>query len=241
MDVEILGSGPITVLALHGIQGTRASWRAIASRLAGSARFILPNLRGRGAGPRGRSAQNYTLQAYAADAAGVLQQHVLPGEPFFLAGWSMGVSVVLELLHQCPALRPAGLILVSGTPAISRVRWFTADGPALRAEIAQREMRLGLREAADHEAVAATWESLRTTDQRGLLRSIDVPTLVIHGREDADCPWRHGFELALGVLNARLVTLDDAGHDLLGQCSDQVAEEIACFICPEIQLLGDCP
>ena len=72
------------------------------------------------------------------------------------------------------------------------------------------------------------------------MRSIDVPTLVIHGREDADCPWRHGFEIALGVRDARLVTLDDAGHNLLAQCADRVAEEIECFICPEIQLLGDC-
>lgn len=229
MDVRIMGQGSTTVVALHGIQGTRAAWQPVAQRLVSKARFVLPNLRGRGAAVRAAGAAEHGLQAYANDAAEVIERHVGQA-PFVLAGWSMGVSVALELLSRRPALRPQGLVLLSGTPCLCLASWFTGEGAQLAAEVAARERRLGLLEAADHDAVASTWAAICATDQRPLLARIDVPTLVLHGSADEDSPWLHGRWLAEGLPRATLVTLPGAGHSLLSAATDTVAHEIEQFI-----------
>lgn len=40
VDVRIVGEGPAIIVALHGIQGTRAAWQPVARELAGKARFV---------------------------------------------------------------------------------------------------------------------------------------------------------------------------------------------------------
>jgi pimeloyl-ACP methyl ester carboxylesterase len=229
MDVQIVGQGRMTVVALHGIQGTRAAWQPVARQLASKARFVLPNLRGRGAALRAAGPAGYSLEAYASDAGEVIDRHVGQA-PFVLAGWSMGVSVALELLQRRPDLRPQGLILLSGTPCLRLASWFTGEGAQLTAEVAARERRLGLVEAADHDAVAWTWAAIRATDQRPLLQRIDVPALVLHGSADEDSPWLHGRWLAKGLPRATLVTLPDAGHSLLSAATGTVTQEIEQFI-----------
>jgi pimeloyl-ACP methyl ester carboxylesterase len=50
--------------------------------------------------------------------------------------------------------------------------------------------------------------------QLGRVASIDAPTLVIHGSADPLFPLEHGAALSQEIANARLVTLDGAGHGL---------------------------
>lgn len=237
MDISVLGSGKAVVIALHGIQGTSASWRPVAQVLGQSATFHLPNLRGRGGALRGRAMADYRLEAFAEDAAAAIRSVLKPGQRYVLAGWSMGVSVALQVLQQPLVPAPQGLILLSGTPCISQVRWFTEDGAALHREIRAREQRLGLQQAADVEAVAMTWQALRHTDQRGLLAGIAIPALVIHGSEDQDCPPSHGQWLAQGMAHAQLLTLQGAGHSVLTEATAQVAQAIDNFL-PSINTAG---
>ncbi|WP_024538745.1 alpha/beta fold hydrolase [Comamonas badia] len=223
-DVVELGDGLLRVVALHGIQGTRDSWVPVATRLADAARWVLPNLRGRGAAPRGRGTADYALDPYAGDVRAVVARHVPPGVPWVLAGWSMGVSVALQYLIRDAGPRPAGLLLLSGTPALCEAPWFKASEPgALLAEISAREEALGLRVAADREAVAATWTAIRATDQRPHLKDISIPALVIHGRQDADSPWAHAVQLAQSLPAARLLTLEDGGHGIPSSHADPIA------------------
>ena len=229
MDVIEVGSGPLCVVALHGIQGTRAAWLPVARRLSRLCTFVLPNLQGRGAAPRPADADGYTLARYAAAVREVVERHA-GGRPFVLAGWSMGVSVALAYADRCRGQHgdehaPAALLLLSGSPALCETRWFGAgDGAALLAEIAARERRLGLSEAADHAAVAHTWQAIRHTDQRSRLPMLPMPALVVHGRDDDDCPWPHAQALADGLPAARLATIEGAGHGLLTGHADAVAE-----------------
>jgi len=55
------------------------------------------------------------------------------------------------------------------------------------------------------------------------LSEIKIPTLVIHGTEDAILPYDHGQALAEGISNAQLMTLKGVGHEI----PDELAEEIA--------------
>jgi len=227
IDVEIRGQG-MPLVAVHGIQGTRAAWVPAADLLGQKHSFVLPNLRGRGSAARGVAPEDYTLDRYADDLGVAIERHV-GGHRYVLAGWSLGVSVALQYLSRPHAARPAGLVLASGTPCLAQVRWFSGEGAALRADIAARERRLGLAEAADHDAVAHTWTAVSGSDQRPSLARIDVPTLVLHGRDDDDCPWQHGAWLAAGLPHARMVTLEGVGHGLLGHATARVASEIARF------------
>jgi len=117
-----------------------------------------------------------------------------------------------------------------GSPWLAGTRWFSGDGEELLAQIAARERRLGLQEAADHAAVAWTWTAIRDTDQRAALPTIDLPTQILHGRADADSPWAHAEMLAAGIAGARFVGIEGAGHSLLTQHTGLVAQQMRRFI-----------
>ncbi len=228
-DVLVVGQGPVTVVAVHGIQGTRGAWMPLAEQLTDRCTFVLPNLPGRGKAMPPAGAQACSLDAWAQVLRRTLDTHVRGS--FMLAGWSMGVSVALAYLagaRQMPGLPlPAELLLVSGTPQLNAVQWFQPSTPkALLEAIAMRERRLGLREAADHRTVAWTWESIRHTDQRGELGRVRCPTLVVHGSEDDDCPLAHGERLANGIPGAELVVLHGAGHGVLTQRTPEIARHL---------------
>ena len=209
MSAEIIGNKGPLVVALHGIQGTCAAWRPIAMMLDGRARFVLPNLRGRGDALRGRTVQDYGLPAFADDVRQVIARQVPAGVPYYVAGWSMGVSVALEWLAAAGGPLPRGLILASGTPCLAQVRWFDGEGDALLANVAERQRRLGLVQAADPDAVALTWQAIRDGDQR---------------------PWPLAQELAAGIAGARLLLLDGVGRGVLAQATRPVADAMNDFI-----------
>lgn len=228
-DVLVVGQGPVAVVAVHGIQGTRGAWMPLAEQLADRCTFILPNLPGRGKAMPPAGAYACSLDAYAQVLRRTLSTHV--SGPFVLAGWSMGVSVALAYLaddRKMPGQPvPAELLLVSGTPQLNAVQWFEPAAPkALLKAIAMRERRLGLREAADHRTVAWTWEAIRHTDQRAELGKVRCRTLIIHGSEDDDCPLIHGAMLANGIPDAELVVLHGAGHGVLTQCTSEIARHL---------------
>lgn len=228
-DVLVVGQGPVTVVALHGIQGTRDAWMPLAQQLVDRCTFVLPNLPGRGKAMPPADAQACSLDAGAEVLRRTLCQFVRG--PFVLAGWSLGVSVALAYLagarkHPEQPM-PAELLLVSGTPRLNAVQWFdAATSEALLEAIAMRERRLGLREAADHRTVAWTWQSIRHTDQRAALAQIHCRTLVIHGSEDDDCSLAHGEMLANGIADAELLVLQGAGHGVLTQRMREIARHL---------------
>lgn len=223
MDVIVEGTGPCTVVALHGIQGTRGSWRAVVERV-GNVRWVLPNLRGRGSAWRGEAPQHYALAQYAHELGEVVRAHV-PAGPWVIAGWSLGVSVALEALAQGSLPRPHAMLLVSGSPALCETQWFEGEGEALGRSVVARRQRLGLHDHADDAAVQFTWQAIRQSDQRALLAGLDVPAVVLHGLADDDCPPAHATWLARG-LNAPCHLLEGVGHSVLAQAPDAVATQL---------------
>lgn len=229
MDIETRGTGPLRVVAIHGIQGTRSSWMPVVETLAGAATWVLPNLRGRGAAMVPSDARDYALDSYADDLEATIRA-CCANTTFVLAGWSMGVSVILEYLSRQGAPRPAGLVLASGTDCLAQTSWFKGEGEQLLREVADRERRLGLREAAGHAAVAGTWRCIRKLDHRGSLAAIPEPALVIHGSDDPDSPVAHGLRLASGLPQASRHIIAGGGHGVLTENTAEVAERIRIFL-----------
>ena len=84
---------------------------------------------------------------------------------------------------------------------------------ALQREVTRREVdRARDFSAANNHAVAVARSTPR--DRRPLLRSVEVPTLVVHGTEDPILPYAHGVSRAETIPGAELLTLERAGHDL---------------------------
>ena len=58
------------------------------------------------------------------------------------------------------------------------------------------------------------------------LHEIKVPTLVIHGTEDAILPFDHGEAIAKGIPNSELMTLEGVGHELPEELSDEIISRL---------------
>lgn len=152
---------------------------------------------------------------------------------FVLAGISLGGYVALDIaLRQTGRLN--GLVLVNTSArdapperqhashqlielidsggfeqAVERISSAVAprDRPEIAKLTAEMSRGLGLEVLRDQQLVA-----LSRKDRRNELSSIEEPTLVVVGSADAITPLAFSEELAEGIPNAELVTLDGVGH-----------------------------
>ena len=58
------------------------------------------------------------------------------------------------------------------------------------------------------------------------LKEIDLPTLVIHGTEDAILPFDHGQALADGIPNAQMMVLEGVGHEIPQQMTEEITSRM---------------
>lgn len=230
MDTLIHGSGPVNIIAIHGIQGTNRVWLPLATQLADRCTFILPNLPGRGA-RKHCSEQDMTLESFANVIEDTVHKYINDGQSYCLAGWSMGVSVALAFTSQARAKQPDKLLLLSGVPDISQVSWFTQTTEAdLLDEIREREQRLKLQDAADHYAVMWTWQSIAQRSLREQCKLVDVPSLIMTGTRDEDAPLPQVSQFRELLANRTFLTLENAGHSILTENTAAVSAGFTDFL-----------
>ena len=63
-------------------------------------------------------------------------------------------------------------------------------------------------------------------DRTSRLNEISVPTLVIHGTEDAILPLDHGLALADGISNSKKMIMNGVGHEIPKELLPEIVEEI---------------
>lgn len=66
--------------------------------------------------------------------------------------------------------------------------------------------------AASPYATLKCLEALRDTDLRKDMGQVKVPTLIIHGRQDAIAPFALAEALHRGIANSQLICLEESGH-----------------------------
>lgn len=214
-----------SLVLLHGIQSTAASWFGAAGHLDAARALIVPNLRGRGRSHRPATMAGYGLAGFADDLAAIL---AMAPKPITLAGWSMGVLVTLATFERHGLDGVSQIVLASGTarPGGEAV-WFRASTPEeLVTEAQARAARLRLSEAADPLAVAGAWLSVRDCNLESVLPRIGVPTLVLHGESDDECPVSHGRRLAALIPGARFEPWEGAGHHLMAHDPQRLARTL---------------
>lgn len=233
MAYDDTGGDGATLLLLHGFPFDRSMWRGQAAALGQEFRVIAPDLRGAGETPVGVG--DVTLETLAEDVAALLDELNLGR--VVLGGLSMGGYVAFEFFRKFPE-RVRALVLADTRPQADteegrRVREENArralqEGMAPIVEsMLPKLLSAGTRERGGEllervrsmmlgvkpEGAAALLRAMALRrDQTDLLPSINVPTLVVVGSEDAVTPLADAETLRAKIEGSRLLVIEGAGH-----------------------------
>ena len=226
-----VGSGKPFVL-LHGFPHNRSLWAPQTGALVEHGRCIAPDLRG--FGESGREGP-YSMDQYADDVIGLLE--ILGVESAVIGGLSMGGYVTFAVWRKRPDLvralvladTKAGadspearrkrleLIAVakeSGVAAVANAQITGMVGATTRAQ--NPGLVDGLHQmlaAAPLEGIIGGLQAMMDRDDStGLLSTINVPTLIIVGDEDALTPVKEARAMHAAIAGSRLEIIPGAGH-----------------------------
>lgn len=230
------GTGPETVVLVHGYTASARIWRAMQERLDPS-RFRVLAINNRGAGDSDRSADeaSYTVEAFARDLFGAVA--ALGLRDFHLVGHSMGGATVAQFALDHQALLKS-LVLLDPAPLASRPAltrgWEDEIRARFRAGEATRSASGAAAPATRHEALPEHYRgelaedvartplerligsrrSMASLDLRPRLTELRVPALVIGGDLDTTVGVPHILAeyLALPEGNRFLHVYHRVGH-----------------------------
>lgn len=233
LHVEERGAGT-PLLLVHGFPHDASLWRAQLDGLADVARVIAPDLRGLGRSTGGEDAPA-TVERYADDLACVLD--ALGVDRAVVGGLSMGGYVALAFWRRHRA-RVRALVLADTRAGADdeagrakrrdMMRVAREEGAAAVAErmldgMVGRSTRRRSPELVDdvramlvRQPVDGILRALQAMHDRpdatADLGTIDVPTLVLVGDEDALTPVADARRLHEGITGSRLEIIEGAGH-----------------------------
>lgn len=238
------GAGP-PLLMIHGLGYARWGWEPVVPLLARSFDVILFDNRGIGGSdaPPGP----YTAAAMAQDALRVLDEADV--ERAHVLGTSLGGMIAQELVLAAPE-RVDRLVLVSTTPGGMRaypmpaktvdlmlrratLREYVENAlePDPRPELVERIMELRLAESQTFEAWSAQAAAGVGFDGYDRARSIEAPTLVLHGDGDVVVDPRNATLLGELVPDARLSIFAGGSHVFYWNQPERFAREVTEFLC----------
>lgn len=236
-----------TVLLLHGLTGSAASWMRVAPLLGGY-RLIIPDLLGFGRSPKPDSP--YDLAAHCAALAPLIAET----RPVAVVGHSMGGVIALGLLQRhaelaagvlvSPALydsRQQALAAMDGAPWLQRMSLrsprlahLMCDTSCMLRPLLQPVAPLFARDlpaAVARASLDHTWASYSRTLEHVVLGGLARPLLdevggrvtIIHGEHDRTVPLRAVESWASLV---RQFAVIDGGHEALLSRPDVVARKV---------------
>jgi non-heme chloroperoxidase len=219
----------------------------------------------RGFGKSSKPWGKYTYDVFADDLQSVL--HSLALRNVTLVGFSMGGAIALRYMARhkgdgiaklvlCAAAAPS-FTTRSGFPfriepeaVDSLIELCYSDRAKLNADFGKIFFRnsdaaspqlldwfqsLGM-EASPH-ATAACLATLRDSDLREDIQSVNVPTVLFHGLHDQVCPFEFAEAMAAGaepvaggIRGARIICFENSGHALFYEERDKFNAELMNFI-----------
>ena len=234
------GKGTPLVL-LHGYPLDHHLWDEVLPLLEDTFDVIVLDLRG--FGESNTIDTPYTMDDYASDVAGLLDQ--LGIQKTAIVGHSMGGYVTLAFVRLYPE-RVSGFGLVSsqvladpldrkegryksaaevvengiGSVVATMTPKFTAD------EHLQSFARASMERQQPAAYVGALKAMAERTDSTPLLSSLKVPVVIIHGEADALIPVDRAREVKAALPQARLVEISGAGHMPMMEAKEKTAEAL---------------
>jgi pimeloyl-ACP methyl ester carboxylesterase len=194
----------------------------------------------------------YLLKDMAGDAVGLMD--ALGIEQGHVVGVSMGGMIVQELLIHFPD-RVKTAVSIMSTPTIPQAKpeaeiLLLTPPPTNRQEhirqsIAATKVLLGrgfpLHEERVHDTASRAYERglspigtarqmmavMASGSRVEALKKVNVPSLVIHGDDDALIMVEGGYETAAAIPNAKLLIIEGMGHSLPIEAWTQIVTAIA--------------
>jgi pimeloyl-ACP methyl ester carboxylesterase len=247
---ERAGAGPPLVL-VHGLVGDgRSTWQRLFDDL--SDEFTVVAWDGPGAGRSADPPASFRLPDYADCLAGFVNALNLTSP--HVAGLSFGGALALELYHRWPRM-PKSLTLAGAyagwggslPPHVveQRLRQSlrSAELPAAKFVAAMLPTMFSTSAPENRmEAFAASMAEFHPAgfrtmalasaeaDLRDVLPRIDMPTLLLHGDEDARAPRAVADALHASIPSSRLVVMPEVGHMSSVEAADRFIEELRRFL-----------
>ena len=248
---EVFGAGDPVIL-ITGLGGVGASWGEQIDRFAADFETIVPDHRGTGtsAAPDPASVA-YTMDALAGDMAAVVRH--AGGGPAHIVGSSTGGAFAQLLALDHPDVVRSITLASSWAKAddhfrhqfAARRQILQSAGPGAYTETTalflyspgfMRDHYAKVREwcdraggATDPKIMSARIDMIVAHDTAGRLHEIDVPTLVVVGREDTCTPPVLSQELADGIPGASYVEMA-GGHIIYKENPDTFHQIVTDFI-----------
>jgi len=228
------GIGKPLVL-IHGHPFDHTMWYPQVVELSDVFQVITPDLRGYGESSL-PDAPNTKFEDYATDVLQLMDY--LEIDNFHLAGLSLGGQIIMEIFRQAPA-RIKSLIFADtfaslDTPEVKKGRYdaanrlenegmdgyadeviykmITPDHVASMPEVSGHILKMMKATAPVGAATALRARAERIDYLKEVFPKINVPTLVIVGREDQFTPVAMAEELVKNLQNSKLVIIEDSGH-----------------------------
>jgi pimeloyl-ACP methyl ester carboxylesterase len=234
------GDGPPLVL-LHGFPLDHHLWDEVVPLLDDTFDVIVPDLRGFGESTISDS--QFSMDDYASDIAGLLDQ--LEIQKAAIVGHSMGGYVALAFARLYRD-RVSGLGLVSSQVLADAPEWkegryksaadVSANGVGSVVEAmtpkftADEKLQSYARASMERQQPAAYIGALKAMAERpdstSLLSSFRVPVVVIHGDADSLIPLDRAREVKAALPQAHLVEIPGAGHMPMMEAKEKTAEAL---------------
>ncbi len=209
----VVGEGTPTIIVLHGGPALpHYDLDVRSSRLRTEGRVVYYDQRGCGLSA---PAASYHWRDHVADLDRIIN-HVAPGQPVVLFGGSWGAKLALLYALEHPERVRAMILRGITTWTDLRGGRVTIDSVIYK--------RLYRRRCGS--VAQATWESLSERPGLEQLRSLQIPTLLISGSEDA----MGAQELATVLPLAQVVLVPGAGHLVDYEQPDRFFAEVRRFL-----------
>jgi class 3 adenylate cyclase len=215
---QVLGEGPrdiVVVLDWASHLETLVEQPFFAEWFTSLARFgRVLWLNTRGAGMSGPLDEDAPIESWLSDLLAVIDAAGVDNATVVAHG--LGAQMALMAAASHPE-RVDSLVIVNGYARFAQADDYPAGLPermwgpyaeALERQWGARVERFG----ASPRVARAAFETVLTLDVRDVLPLVDVPTLVIHNRDNVFVRVGHGRYLAEHIPGARLVELDSADH-----------------------------
>jgi len=238
------------IFLIHGLGTEASSWTYQFDALASAGyRPIAPDLPGFGRSTF--TGEKWSIR-YAADAIISLADR-LKIDRFYLAGISMGGTVALQMAIQYPG-RINSLILINTFATLRPKRWnewfyllrryirARVRGAGSQAELTasrifpgvdQQELREQLIRhirQADSIVYKQAMREIALFDARREIRNIQIPSLVISGRNDTTVPLENQRDLYTRIPGCQMIVIENAGHGVIIDQPDHVNQTMIQFI-----------
>lgn len=216
-----------------------------------------PNLRAALAGDL--SSASYTLSEMAADAAGLVETLGFSAVHVVGASMGGAIAQTMAIEHPGQVLSLTSMMSTTGSPTVGQATpetlhaLFSGPPAVTRDDVVSRAVRAASIVGSpgfpiDEAAVAATAAraydrgnddlaiarqgvaSVASGDRTEALRTLSLPTLVVHGLADPMCDVSGGRATAAAIPGAELLLIEGMGHNLPAPLWPRLADAIAAVV-----------